>query len=161
MNLSVSSVFITLIITLLMIFLFYLILFNKKLIFLLRSDLLIVLSFIIIIRLLFPVEWPFTITLPFSWIMNPLQSFLDHKIFDNFSVLSLLFIIWMIGCGIQVFRFIIQLKKINNVFGVLDKTANKKEVSDYLDIDYRFDYPVWFANSIPFPMILGFKTLYR
>lgn len=159
MNLSVSSVFITLIITLLMIFLFYLILFNKKLIFLLRSDLLIVLSFIIIIRLLFPVEWPFTITLPFSWIMNPLQSFLDHKIFDNFSVLSLLFIIWMIGCGIQVFRFIIQLKKINNVFGVLDKTANKKEVSDYLDIDYRFDYPVWFANSIPFPMILGFKKI--
>ena len=45
MNISVSSVFITLVITLLMIFLFYLVLFNKKLIFLLRSDLLIVLSF--------------------------------------------------------------------------------------------------------------------
>ena len=159
MNLSVSSVFITLVITLLMIFLFYLILFNKKLIFLLRSDLLIVLSFMIIIRLLFPVEWPFTITLPFPWIMNPLQSFLDYKILDNFSVLSLLFVIWLIGCGIQVFRFLIQLKKINNVFGVLDKTAIKKKVSDYLEVDHRSDYPVWFADSIPFPMILGLKKI--
>lgn len=159
MNLSVSSVFITLVITLLMIFLFYLILFNKKLIFLLRSDLLIVLSFIIIIRLLFPVEWSFTITLPFSWVMNPLQSFLDYKILNNFSILSLLLIVWIIGCVIQIFRFVVQLKKINNVFGVLDKTAIKKKVSDYLDVDHQFDYPVWFANGIPFPMILGFKKI--
>ena len=113
----------------------------------------------IIIRLLFPVEWPFTITLPFPWIMNPLQSFLDYKILDNFSVLSLLFVIWLIGCGIQVFRFLIQLKKINNVFGVLDKTAIKKKVSDYLEVDHRSDYPVWFADSIPFPMILGLKKI--
>ena len=159
MNLSVSSVFITLVITLLMIFLFYLILFNKKLIFLLRSDLLIILSFIIIIRLLFPVEWSFTITLPFSWVMNPLQSFLDYQILNNFSILSLLLVVWIIGCVIQIFRFVVQLKKINNVFGVLDKTAIKKKVSDYLDVDHQFDYPVWFANGIPFPMILGFKKI--
>lgn len=159
MNISVSSVFITLVITLLMIFLFYLVLFNKKLIFLLRSDLLIVLSFIIIFRLLFPVEWPFTITLPFSWIMNPLQSFLDYRILGNFSVLYLLLTIWIIGCGIQVLRLFIQVKKINHVFGVLDKTAIKKKVSDYIDIDGCFDYPVWFADSIPFPMILGFKKI--
>lgn len=159
MNISVSSVFITLVITLLMIFLFYLVLFNKKLIFLLRSDLLIVLSFIIIIRLLFPVEWPFTITLPFSWIMNPLQSFLDYRILGNFSVLYLLLTVWIVGGGIQVLRLMIQVKKINNVFGVLDKAAIKKKVSDYIDIDGCFDYPVWLADCIPFPMILGFKKI--
>ena len=159
MNISVSSVFITLVITLLMIFLFYLVLFNKKLIFLLRSDLLIVLSFIIIIRLLFPVEWPFTITLPFSWIMNPLQSFPDYRILGNFSVLYLLLTVWIVGGGIQVLRLMIQVKKINNVFGVLDKAAIKKKVSDYIDIDGCFDYPVWLADCIPFPMILGFKKI--
>lgn len=159
MNISVSSVFITLVITLLMIFLFYLVLFNKKLIFLLRSDLLIVLSFIIIIRLLFPVEWPFTITLPFSWIMNPLQSFLDYRILGNFSVLYLLLTVWIVGGGIQVLRLMIQVKKINNVFGVLDKAAIKKKVSDYIDIDGCFDYPVWLADCIPFPMVLGFKKI--
>lgn len=159
MNISVSSVFITLVITLLMIFLFYLVLFNKKLIFLLRSDLLIVLSFIIIIRLLFPVEWPFTITLPFSWIMNPLQSFLDYRILGNFSVLYLLLTVWIVGGGIQVLRLMIQVKKINNVFGVLDKAAIKKKVSDYIDIDGCFDYPVWLADCIPFPMILGFRKI--
>ena len=156
MNISVSSVFITLVITLLMIFLFYLVLFNKKLIFLLRSDLLIVLSFI---SLLFPVEWPFTITLPFSWIMNPLQSFLDYRILGNFSVLYLLLTVWIVGGGIQVLRLMIQVKKINNVFGVLDKAAIKKKVSDYIDIDGCFDYPVWLADCIPFPMILGFKKI--
>lgn len=159
MSITVSSVFITLVVTLLMISLFYLILFNKKLIFLLRTDLLIVLSFIIILRLILPVEWPFTITLPFSWIMNPLRSFLTYEIFNNFSIISLLSIIWLCGSVFQIFRFIIQVKRINNVFNVLDKTAIKKQVSDYLDIDTQHNYPVWIADSIPFPMILGFKKV--
>ena len=93
MSLSVSSIFITLIISLVMIILFYLILFNKKLIFLLRSDLLMILSFMIILRLLFPIEWPFTITFAFPWIMNPLQSFLDYTIFEHFSILYLLLMV--------------------------------------------------------------------
>lgn len=159
MILSVSSVFITLIITFLMIFLFCLILFNKRLIFFLRSDLLIALSFIIIIRLLFPVEWAFTITLPFSGIMNPFQDFLDYKVFNNFSVLSLLLIIWIVGSMIQVFKLIDQFKKIDSIFDALDKIATKKKVSDYLNIDDRLDYPVWSADCIPFPTILGFRKI--
>ena len=159
MNLSVSSIFITLIISSVMITLFYLILFNKKLIFLLRTDLLIVLSFMIVLRLLFPVEWKFTITFAFPWIMNPLQSFLNYTIFDHFSILSLLLMIWLMGIIVQTFRFFVQFKKIESVFNVLDRTSIKKKVSDYLEIDARFDYPVWIADSIPFPMILGFKKI--
>lgn len=159
MNLSVSSIFITLIISSVMITLFYLILFNKKLIFLLRTDLPIVLSFMIVLRLLFPVEWKFTITFAFPWIMNPLQSFLNYTIFDHFSILSLLLMIWLMGIIVQTFRFFVQFKKIESVFNVLDRTSIKKKVSDYLEIDARFDYPVWIADSIPFPMILGFKKI--
>lgn len=159
MFLSVSSVFITLVITTVMITLFCLILFNKKMIFFLRSDLLIVLSFMIIFRLLLPVEWKFTITLPFSWVMNPFYDFLNYEIFDRFSVLSLLLMIWAIGSMIQIFRLIIQLKKIEHVFFALDKTAIKNKVSDYLDINPRYDYPVWIDSNIPFPMILGFKKI--
>ena len=90
MYISVSSVFITIVMTFLMITLFYVILSNKKLIFLLRSDLLIVLSFMIILRLLIPVEWPFTVTIPLPFFMNPLQSFLNYEILNGFSILNLL-----------------------------------------------------------------------
>lgn len=159
MSLSVSSIFITLIISLVMIILFYLILFNKKLIFLLRSDLLMILSFMIILRLLFPIEWPFTITFAFPWIMNPLQSFLDYTIFEHFSILYLLLMVWFIGSIVQTFRFFIQLKKIENIFNVLDRASIKNKVSDFMEIDTRYDYPVWIADSIPFPMILGFKKI--
>lgn len=159
MNLSVSSIFITLIISLVMIILFYLILFNKRLIFLFRSDLLIILSFMIILRLLFPVEWPFTITFAFPWIMNPLQSFLNYAIFKNFSILSLLLVIWFFGSIVQTFRFFIQLKKIEYIFNVLDRSSIKNKVSDFMEIDTRYDYPVWIAGSIPFPMILGFRKI--
>ena len=159
MNLSVSSIFITLVISLVMIILFYLILFNKRLIFLLRSDLLMILSFMIILRLLFPVEWPFTITFASPWIMNPLQSFLNYAIFKNFSILSLLLVIWFIGSIVQTFRFFIQLKKIEIIFNMLDRTSIKNKVSDFMEIDTRYDYPVWIADSIPFPMILGFRKI--
>lgn len=159
MYISVSSVFITVIMTFLMITLFYVILSNKKLIFLLRSDLLIVLSFMIILRLLIPVEWPFTVTIPLPFFMNPLQSFLNYEILNGFSILNLLLGIWIIGSIYQTFRFIIQMKKINNVFYILEKTANKKQVSDYFDIDVKHNYSVWISNSIPFPMILGFKKI--
>lgn len=159
MSLSVSSIFITLIISLVMIILFYSILFNKKLIFLLRSDLLMILSFMIILRLLFPIEWPFTITFAFPWIMNPLQSFLDYTIFEHFSILYLLLMVWFIGSIVQTFRFFIQLKKIENIFNVLDRASIKNKVSDFMEIDTRYDYPVWIADGIPFPMILGFKKI--
>lgn len=159
MNLSVSSIFITLVISLAMIILFYLILFNKRLIFLLRSDLLMILSFMIILRLLFPVEWPFTITFASPWIMNPLQSFLNYAIFKNFSILSLLLVLWFIGSIVQTFRFFIQLKKIEIIFNMLDRTSIKNKVSDFMEIDTRYDYPVWIADSIPFPMILGFREI--
>lgn len=159
MNLSVSSIFITLIISLVMIILFYLILFNKRLIFLFRSDLLIILSFMIILRLLFPVEWPFTITFAFPWIMNPLQSFLNCTIFKHFLILYLLLVIWFVGCVFQTYRLFVQLKKIENIFNVLDRTSIKNLVSDFMEIDSRYDYPVWTSDSIPFPMILGFRKI--
>ena len=67
--------------------------------------------------------------------------------------------IWLMGIIVQTFRFFVQFKKIESVFNVLDRTSIKKKVSDYLEIDARFDYPVWIADSIPFPMILGFKKI--
>lgn len=156
---SVSSVFITIIISLLMIVLFCLILSNKKLIFFLRSDLLIVLSFIIVLRLLIPIEWLFTVTIPFPWIMNPLQSFLNAEIIGNITVLSLILTLWIIGGSVQIIRLIIQLKKISKIYHVLELTSKKKTVSDYFEVDEKMNYPIWINQSIPFPMILGFRKV--
>ncbi|MSS01979.1 M56 family metallopeptidase [Erysipelotrichaceae bacterium LKV-178-WT-2G] len=156
---SVSSLFITLIVSTVLILLFYLILFNNKLIFLFRVDLLIVLSLIIILRLFLPFEWPFTITILFPTLMNPIFDFYTYKLVNNFTVLYLLIFIWIIGSIIQTIRFIIQFKKISNIFNILKQTAEKKKLSDFLTIEEKINYPVWIDNEIPCPMILGFKKI--
>ncbi len=153
MILSVSSIFITLIMGTILIFLLYLLLFNEKLIYLLRADLLFSLSLIIILRLLIPFEWPFTITIPFSWIMNPLQLLLDFEIFRVFSIKNSLFFIWIIGSLIQFIRFLFQLKKISNIFDVLKKSSKKKRMSDYMNVENSYNYQIWIDNTISSPMI--------
>ena len=128
-------------------------------IFLLRSDLLIVLAFIIVLRLLIPFELPFTVTIPFTVIMNPLHTLLNAKIIKDFTVLMFVEMVWLIGCIIQTSKFIFQFKKISKVFTILEITSEKKTISDYTNINRQLNYPVWVDQSIPFPMILGLKRI--
>ena len=62
---SVSSIFITLVMSTILILLFELFIAQKNLIRFLRMDVMILLSIVIIVRLLLPFEYAFTITVPF------------------------------------------------------------------------------------------------
>ena len=62
-----------------------------------RSDLLIILSIIILIRLVFPVEFPFTRSIYIGSLMNPIQEFLEVELTKGITVLNLFCIIWGIG----------------------------------------------------------------
>lgn len=129
------------------------------LIYWLRADLLTALTIIIVLRLFLPFEWPFTITIPLAMVMNPLVSFLNLKLVGEFSVLSGMLLIWLVGTVIQTIRFIIEYKKISNIFDILKRSSDKKSTSDFMEVDRQYDYPIWIDPCIPFPMILGLKKV--
>ncbi len=98
MNISISSLFITLCVSLLFILFFSLILTHKKSYRLFRADLLFILAIVICLRMIFPVEFPFTKTIPLPVIMNPIMDFLNFELFSQqFKVVYILLFIWIIG----------------------------------------------------------------
>jgi len=159
MLLSVSSFFITLAMSSLMILLFELFISQKKFIKFLRMDVMIVLAIVIIIRLLLPFEYTFTITLPFPWLMNHLRDILYSRFFASFSVLNLLCLIWCIGIVIQSIRYLYNIKKCSLIFKILKNRSTHKCIADYIEVSPKHNYPVWFAEEIDSPMVIGLKKV--
>lgn len=115
MHISASSIFITLIfITLLMalgmILLFYVLIQKKKTHLLFRTDLLILLAMIIWGRLFLPVEFPFTITIAFSALMNPLQTLLNSMVFGH-RFGEVIMILWFVGMIASALYSLYMLKR--------------------------------------------------
>lgn len=91
MNFSISSLFITLCVSLVLIALFNFILTHEKGYRLFRADLLFVLVVITCFRLFLPFELPFTKTIALPSIMNPIMSFLNYEIFHQLKVSHILY----------------------------------------------------------------------
>ena len=106
MNISISSLFITLCVSLLFILFFSMILTHKKSYRLFRADLLFILAIVICLRMIFPVEFPFTKTIPLPVIMNPIMDFLNFELFSEIKVMYVLFFIWMTGIGFGLINHI-------------------------------------------------------
>lgn len=157
---SISSVFITLVMSTILILLFVIFITQEKLINFLRMDVMMVFAFVIVIRLLFPVELPFTITIPFPLIMNELQTILEINILPFLSLSQILCLVWGIGFMVQLIRYVFNVKKIYSIMKALEKIANHKHVSDYIEIDPNYDYPIWVTGEIASPVVIGFnKTI--
>ena len=156
---SVSSIFITLVMSTILILLFELFIAQKNLIRFLRMDVMILLAIVIIVRLLLPFEYAFTITVPFPWAMNYIRDFLNFKLSASFSVLNLLCLIWGIGILAQLIQYIQNIRKCNLIFSILKDSSVHKCVSDYIEIPPKFNYSVWFADDIESPMVIGFKKV--
>lgn len=156
---SVSSIFITLVMSTVLILLFELFIAQKRLIRFLRMDVMILLAIVIIIRLLLPFEYTFTISIPFPWVMNYLQDFLKFKLFMSFTILNLICLIWIVGIIIQFIRYIYTIKKCNLIFGILKSQSVHKCVSDYIEVSPKHNYSVWFTEAIDSPMVIGLKKV--
>lgn len=159
MQISMSSIFITLIMSTILILLFVLLLLNKRLVRFLRMDVLLVLVIVIIARMLFPIELPFTVTIAFPLLMNNIQAFMNYEVFSNLTVFNILCVIWALGSMIQLIRYFLSLKKINAIIGNLKRNCDHKSVSDFLSIDPKYDYPVWVTKEITTPMVIGLKKV--
>ena len=159
MQISMSSIFITLIMSTILILLFVLLLLNKRLVRFLRMDVLLALVIVIIARMLFPIELPFTVTIAFPLLMNNIQAFMNYEVFSNLTVFNILCVIWALGSMIQLIRYFLSLKKINAIIGNLKRNCDHKSVSDFLSIDPKYDYPVWVTKEITTPMVIGLKKV--
>lgn len=129
MCLSISSIFITLLITSILIFVFDLLLKHKRSYSFFRVDFLGILAFIIYFRLLFPVEFKFTHTIVATKIMNPVYSFMYLKISNN-HLYDLLLLLWIIGIAIFTIFYILSLIQLNQKIHILRLHSKKKRHSN-------------------------------
>lgn len=159
MRLSLSSVFITLVMVMIMGALLTILLHQKKRYIFFRSDLLIVLSIIILIRLLFPVEFPFTRSIYIGSLMNPIQQFFGNELVKGISILNLFCIVWIIGSIICLFLYFRRIRISKQMLTAISQTAKKYKVSSFIKSDSVFDYPVWVTDLVSVPMVLGLKEV--
>lgn len=159
MRFSLSSVFITLVMVMIMELLLTILLHQKKRYIFFRSDLLIILSIIILIRLLFPVELPFTRSIYIGSIMNPIQDFFDIELVKGITVLNFFCILWIIGCIICLLMYLQRIRISKQMLLAISKTAKKRKVSSFIKSDTLSDYPVWVTNLVSVPMVLGLKEV--
>lgn len=158
MNVSFSSIFITLVMVTILTLFFQYIVSHKNSCRLFRSDLLIVLSFIIAVRLLLPIEYPFTFSLYLDELMNPIHTFLGYKIF-NLSVSNILIYIWIIGILVNAVRFIFNIRTANTLLRNIKNISKVRNVSNFIDIDQKYNYEIWVSSVINMPMVIGISQV--
>ena len=132
---------------------------QKEKYFMFRSDLFVILSLIIILRLSCPFEFPFTISLYLSTLMNPINSFLNFEIYSSFTVIQFLIIIWILG---SVTCFIFYIKKLcvsKQLFNQLKCTSSIMHISDFMKVDNKYNYEVWKTKLICTPMVISSKKV--
>lgn len=159
MRISFSSIFITLVMVIIMGLLLTILLHQKKRYIFFRSDLLIILSIIILIRLVFPVEFPFTRSIYIGSLMNPIQEFLEVELTKGITVLNLFCIIWGIGTIVCLLLYFRRIRISKQMILTISQTAKKYKVSNFITSDSLPEYPVWITNLITVPMVLGLKEV--
>ena len=154
---TASSLFITLVISSVLILLFYLILTRKMGSKLFRIDFLSVLVFFILLRIFIPIEMPFTITVPFPFVMNPIWELLNYEIIYHIKIMDLLIIGWLFGVFIGIVIYVGRLKEFRNLHNLILEKCEQKKISDFLDRYDGNDFSIYISPYISSPMVLGFK----
>lgn len=134
MHISASSIFITLLMALGMILLFYVLIQKKKTHLLFRTDLLILLAMIIWGRLFLPVEFPFTITIAFSALMNPLQALLNTVVFGH-RFGEVIMILWFVGMIATALHSLYMLKRMFDLQKIIQKKSEVFHISDFMKVN--------------------------
>lgn len=159
MNFSISSLFITCIVSTLLIVLLNFLLTTKKNYKFVRSNIIITLVFIIIIRLCLPIEFRFTRTIPAGFIMNPMTLFLKYPLIFNIPVYSFLSMIWIVGILFNFIRYIRELLYLNRMFKRLEKQSNNCKLSALLPEYSGTNYNVLITSFCDSPKVLGSKKV--
>ncbi len=157
MRLSISSVFITLITASLLILFLHVLLTGKKSHAFFRTDFLTVLLLTILLRLLFPIEFPFTITILSRHVMTAIRNVLIHPFARSFTLLQLLLVIWGMGVLLQGIRLLWRIRSVHALCTYLKKQSRELHLSDFGISCEKADHPVYICNEIQLPMVPGFQ----
>ena len=136
MRLSISSVFITLIMVVIMEIFLYFLLKQKKRFLIFRADFIILLGIIILFRLLFPLELPFTHSIYLGSVMNPIQSFFNFEFAPGVNMLELFCSIWVVGICFFGFIYFRKICKRARNFIFLNEPTIMSLLCGYFGITY-------------------------
>lgn len=150
MRISSSSIFITFIISTIMIIIFNGLLKNKRNYHFFRIDFLSILGTIIFLRLLFPVEFIFTFTLEAPIFMNPIQNILWMPIYNHLTIHHFVILIWLAVSICLFVYYVILLIKINN--------STKKVILNSKKISVIWcKHPIYETSYVNVPTIFATK----
>lgn len=147
MRFSASSFLITLVVTAVLILFMNLILTSHKGHKLFKADFIVLFIVITVLRLLIPLEYPFTKTITaLNSIMNPVMTFLLRTEVHNVKVWKWFILIWIIGAFIALIKVFFTYFKGESIYREI--RSNGKEISNVEGI------PVIVSSSIHEPMIM-------
>ncbi|MSS00932.1 M56 family metallopeptidase [Floccifex porci] len=159
MILSFSSIFITLVVSTLLILFSEYIFIHKQKFYFFRVDFLIILMAVIFIRLLLPFEYPsFTITIELHQLMNPINDFFLHEYF-SIPFYKIFIFVWITVAILLIGKYIYDIYKENKRIQQLELLCIHKNVSDFFDVKKNEDYKVWIMDYTGSPMVIGSKKI--
>lgn len=125
-----------------------------------RVDFLYILVGIIWVRLILPVEFFYTITIPLPLFMNKLSSFLDFHIINNISIGMFLIMVWITGAIFKIITYIRRIYYSKAVNAMIIDNYTSFNLSDILSLkENDKDHSVYIVDFIKSPMILGFSNM--
>ncbi len=138
---SFSSLFIALVMsTILNLFLNY-ILTHSKSYRLFRIDVISILAVLICLRLLFPIELPFTVTVCIGLFMN-MDQFLEMPVTDSWTAENILLFIWLIGSLVSLIRYLSRIHYTGKVYRMIQQHSSHHKVSEFMPVPDKDDYEV-------------------
>lgn len=86
---------------------------QSKGIFIYHAKIIFTLSTLVMIRMLIPINFPFTYSIYGTKIMNAIGKVVYFKITEKLMVCDLLLLVWLLGAIIQIIRYLISRKKVH------------------------------------------------
>lgn len=159
MQITLSSMFITLAVCSILILLFYLVITNKLNSKFFRIDFLTILIVLILLRLFIPIELRFTVTIPMPIIMNPISDFINFEVLHGVKILHILFFIWAFGIFMNLMMYIKRLVGLRRIERLIIESYKSINVAEIIDGYEGYNYPIYILSDITAPMVLGFHKI--
>ncbi|MGX7394695.1 M56 family metallopeptidase [Carnobacterium mobile] len=163
MHYSFSSLLISLSLVSIIVLLIQYLLSNKQIYKVIRIDFILILTLVVLLRLIFPLESDWTLTLKSTTVLPTLYEFFERKIqlfhFANLTYFSTLIMIWILGSVFLLVKLIFRYSKINCFIYTMEDQTNlyaSKRIHAFKKLD-QMNVKIYSSNNITTPMIYGFK----
>lgn len=155
MRLSLSSFLIMMVMATILIVLFHLALTRKKSHIWFRTDFLSIMLAVIFLRILFPIELPFTITLKSTNVMTSIRDIMLFEPITGLSIMKILVILWGIGIMVQGIRYVLRIRRLHFLSAQMKESAEHHLLSAYIP---QATQSLYFTDAVSTPMVMGSKN---